>query len=75
MDDIKKAKTVENALEEIYPLAVCSLTAKNAFELLVATRLSAQCTDARVNIVTPTLFEAFGTPQKWQTQGKKMSRI
>lgn len=48
-----------NALEKLYPDAVCSLTYSNAFELLIATRLSAQCTDARVNIVTPLLFERF----------------
>lgn len=45
--------------EKTYPDAVCSLEAKNAYELLIATRLSAQCTDARVNIVTPALFERF----------------
>ncbi len=50
-------KAVE-ALEKLYPNAVCSLNYKNAFELLIATRLSAQCTDARVNIVTPALFKA-----------------
>ncbi len=51
-------KAVE-ALKELYPDAVCSLKYKNAFELLIATRLSAQCTDARVNIVTPALFRKF----------------
>ena len=39
-------------LKEIYPEAVCSLTYRHPYELLIATRLSAQCTDARVNIVT-----------------------
>ena len=48
-------------LKEIYPEAVCSLTASNPFELLVAVRLSAQCTDARVNLVTPALFEKYKT--------------
>ena len=48
-----------NALKELYPEAICSLNYKNAYELLIATRLSAQCTDARVNIVTPLLFEKF----------------
>ena len=43
-------------LKERYPDALCSLTSRSAFELLVATRLSAQCTDARVNLVTPALF-------------------
>ncbi len=48
-----------SALEELYPDAKCSLDYKTPFQLLIATRLSAQCTDARVNIVTPKLFEAF----------------
>lgn len=46
-------------LKELYPDAKCSLYADNPFELLVATRLSAQCTDARVNQVTPKLFERY----------------
>jgi len=46
-------------LEELYPDAKCSLNYETAFQLLIATRLSAQCTDARVNIVTPSLFEKF----------------
>lgn len=53
-------KAVE-ILKEIYPDAICSLEAGNAFELLVATRLSAQCTDARVNLVTPALFARYKT--------------
>ena len=48
-------------LKELYPDALCSLTASNPFELLVAVRLSAQCTDARVNLVTPALFEKYKT--------------
>ncbi|MCM1286064.1 MAG: endonuclease III [Acetobacter sp.] len=48
-------------LKEIYPEAICSLNASNPFELLVAVRLSAQCTDARVNLVTPALFEKYKT--------------
>lgn len=48
-------------LKEEYPDALCSLTASNPFELLVAVRLSAQCTDARVNLVTPALFEKYKT--------------
>lgn len=53
-------KAVE-ILKELYPDAICSLTASNPFELLVAVRLSAQCTDARVNIVTPALFDRYQT--------------
>lgn len=46
-------------LKKEYPDAICSLIYSDPFELLVATRLSAQCTDARVNMVTPALFERF----------------
>lgn len=59
----RKERTL-NAIEILkkeYPEAICSLIASNPFELLVATRLSAQCTDARVNLVTPALFEKYKT--------------
>ncbi|MDX2019107.1 MAG: endonuclease III [Deltaproteobacteria bacterium] len=49
-------------LEKLYPNAECELHHKNAFELLCATILSAQCTDERVNKVTPHLFATFPTP-------------
>ena len=61
MNKKEKALLAVEALKKEYPEAVCSLMAKNEFELLVATRLSAQCTDARVNIVTPALFERYRT--------------
>lgn len=51
-------------LKDKYPDAHCALNHKNAFELLIATVLSAQCTDVRVNLVTPELFRKFPTPQK-----------
>ncbi len=47
------------ALKKEYPDAICSLTYTEPLQLLIATRLSAQCTDARVNLVTPALFERF----------------
>ena len=47
------------ALEALYPDAICSLEYTDAFQLLIATRLSAQCTDARVNMVTPALFAKY----------------
>jgi endonuclease-3 len=50
-------------LDEAYPKAECALHHRSPWELLVATILSAQCTDARVNIVTPELFRRFPTPQ------------
>jgi endonuclease-3 len=49
-------------LQKAYPGATCALVHSNPWELLVATILSAQCTDARVNMVTPTLFRRFPTP-------------
>ena len=49
-------------LDEAYPDAVCALNHKSPWELLVATILSAQCTDVRVNMVTPELFKRFPTP-------------
>lgn len=50
-----------NALKTEYPDARCALNASNPLELLIATRLSAQCTDARVNLVTPALFAKYPT--------------
>ena len=49
------------ALKELYPDALCSLTYQKDYELLFAVRLSAQCTDARVNMVTPSLYAKFPT--------------
>ena len=57
----QRAKLLVEGLKKEYPDAICSLTADNPFELLVATRLSAQCTDARVNLVTPALFAKYKT--------------
>lgn len=51
-----------NYLKGLYPDAVCSLDADDPFRLIVATRLSAQCTDARVNTVTPALFARYPDP-------------
>lgn len=63
MDKKERALFAVNALKAEYPEGICSLVADDPFRLLVATRLSAQCTDARVNLVTPALFADFGTPQ------------
>ena len=57
----QRAILAVEALKTLYPEAVCSLTADNPLQLLIATRLSAQCTDARVNMVTPALFARFPT--------------
>lgn len=61
----KKERVVKavKALEVLYPDAICSLEYTDAFQLLIATRLSAQCTDARVNIVTPSLFKKYPDAQ------------
>ena len=55
------ALTAIERLKERYPDAVCSLTYRDPLQLLIATRLSAQCTDARVNLVTPALFKRYPT--------------
>ena len=57
----EKAVLAVEALKKDYPDAICSLNAETDFELLIATRLSAQCTDARVNLVTPALFAKYRT--------------
>ncbi len=54
-----RAKLVHRLLAEEYPDAICELDHRDAFELLAATILSAQCTDARVNQVTPALFDRY----------------
>ena len=59
----ERALAAVEALKQKYPEAKCSLNADTPFQLLVATRLSAQCTDARVNIVTPELFKKLPTPK------------
>jgi len=57
----QRALAAVEGLKALYPEAICSLTAENPLQLLIATRLSAQCTDARVNMVTPALFARFPT--------------
>lgn len=58
-----KADLAVQKLKQEYPDAICSLQYTDPLQLLVATRLAAQCTDARVNIVTPNLFAKFRTAQ------------
>ena len=71
----KKERVVEavSRLEKLYPDAICSLEYSDAFQLLIATRLSAQCTDKRVNIVTPALFKEF--PDSKAMSNAKLSRV
>lgn len=61
MRKIDRVLEAVKRLEERYPDAICSLDYADAFQLLIATRLSAQCTDKRVNMVTPDLFKEFPT--------------
>ena len=62
MDKRRRASAIEKRLSKSYPNAKCSLEYRNAYELLAATVLSAQCTDERVNGVTPGLFKLCPTP-------------
>ena len=59
----ERVAAILKGLDEAYPDAVCALTHKSPWELLAATILSAQCTDVRVNMVTPELFRRFPTAQ------------
>ena len=62
LDPVRIAAILD-ILAKTYPGVVCALNHRNAWELTVATILSAQCTDVRVNLVTPALFKAFPTPK------------
>ncbi len=61
--DPGRVEEILKRLESMYPSATCALHHKNAWELLVATILSAQCTDVRVNMVTPGLFKKYPSPK------------
>lgn len=63
MNRKERALLFSKTLSEIYPDGLCSLESGNAFELLCSVQLSAQCTDARVNTVTPYLFAKYPTPE------------
>ena len=57
----QKVQAIIEGLKQQYPDALCALHYQKDYELMIAVRLSAQCTDARVNLVTPALFEAYPT--------------
>ncbi len=57
----ERALAAVQALKTKFPDSICSLNADNPLQLIIATRLSAQCTDARVNLVTPALFAKYKT--------------
>src|ERR1700743_2431879 len=60
---VRRARKINRGLAETYPDAHCELDFKNPFQLLVATVLSAQTTDKRVNLTTPVLFAKYPTPE------------
>lgn len=60
----EKLAAIYDLLYDVYGECECPLVHRNNFELLTAVILSAQCTDKRVNIITPALFAKFGTPEK-----------
>lgn len=61
----ERVRQIIAGLDQLYPGFTCALTHRNAWELLVATILSAQCTDVRVNMVTPILFEKYPTVKEF----------
>jgi endonuclease-3 len=63
VDEHARITAILATLDELYPEATCELDFKTPFQLLIATILSAQCTDKRVNMVTPTLFARWPDPQ------------
>ncbi|HEV7699313.1 MAG TPA: endonuclease III [Pyrinomonadaceae bacterium] len=67
----KRTREIIRRLRRTYPDAHCALNHSNAFELLIATILSAQCTDARVNIVTADLFRKYRGPGDFLTVAQR----
>ena len=59
MDQMEQVRHIIEALKADYPEAVCALHSRKDYELMIAVRLSAQCTDERVNLITPALFARF----------------
>src|SRR4051794_23765617 len=71
-----RLRRILTELDRLFPNATCALHHRNAWELLVATILSAQCTDERVNKVTPELFKAYPTPEKMaKADGSDLERL
>jgi endonuclease III len=65
MDELQRIDEILQRLAVAYPDATCALNHRSPFELLVATILSAQCTDERVNMVTPALFAKYRQPEEY----------
>ena len=66
----KQIESIIEALEKEYPDAECTLEPEDPYKLLVSVRLAAQCTDERVNKITPALFERYPTPEKMAAAGQ-----
>lgn len=76
MNNATSVSIILKKLRKLYPDAECALLHANPFELLIATILSAQCTDKRVNMITPALFAKANTPEKILRLGeKKLSEL
>ncbi|MBE6852056.1 MAG: endonuclease III [Ruminococcus sp.] len=71
MNEKEKALKICSELKKIYPAAECTLSYSKPYELLIATRLSAQCTDARVNIVTKELFKKYTSLESFASADEK----
>src|SRR5438045_9798382 len=71
----KRVSEILKRLQEMNPTATCALHHKNAWELLVATILSAQCTDVRVNMVTPVIFKKYPTPKHFAALRSEERRV
>ena len=69
-----RIKEILAKLDEMYPGVTCELEHRNAWELLVATILSAQCTDKRVNMVTPGLFSKYPTPRDFAARPEALAQ-
>jgi endonuclease III len=69
--DPSRVRAILQKLDEAYPEATCALRHENAFQLLISTILSAQCTDERVNIVTATLFPKYPDPKSFANANPK----
>ena len=72
----ERAQMIVERLEQVYPEGICSLDYKKPHELMIAGRLSAQCTDARVNIVTKELFAKYKTIEDFaNAEDRKSTRL
>ena len=71
---VERAEVIGKRLDELYPSVEVPLRHKDAYTLLIAVILSAQCTDKRVNMVTPALFAAADTPKKMAKLGQEKIR-